>query len=322
MLPDATLNYTTIVPWALGSGQFSEGCSSRSITSTSSGPRPIPEYPTCLFSYSEEVESGHPFESKINEELFELAFEDDGERDDDYEAESAWAAIRVLRRRNTPEVFALAKQYCASPVARHRERGLQVLAQLGAGQPIEQRRHVAESVELAIAGTRDSDTAVLPAAAWALAHLDGHESKTALIRLKNHSDPDVRYAVAFGLVMEKVPGVVPTLLELMDDNDDKVRNWATYALGQSPEHDSPEIREAFRRRLSDSFEEAREEAIWGLAKRKDRQGLALLLKRFDDDSWVQGDEQAARDVLEARPGEDLSIDKLCDGIRALAGQPL
>jgi HEAT repeat protein len=118
------------------------------------------------------------------------------------------------------------------------------------------------------------------------------------------------------------PSAVVTLMELMEDSADEVRNWATFSLGVSTVHDSPAIREAFRRRLADSFEDAREEAIWGLAKRKDRQGLQLLLRRLEDDSWVQGDQCAARDILETRPGEELPFDKLREGIRALASQPL
>ncbi|MEO5924707.1 MAG: HEAT repeat domain-containing protein [Bryobacteraceae bacterium] len=257
----------------------------------------------------------HPYESKTNDELFELALGGDSEADDDYEAESAWAAIRVLRRRHTADIFERVKHFCASPKMRMRERGLQILTEFGVRDEV--RPFFDASVELAIEATRDADPFVVQAAAWALANSPGARSKTALMGLKNHPDPEVRYSVAVGNVGAVQPGAVEVLLELMEDSEGKVRNWATFALGGGDEHDSPEIREAFRKRLADSDQGAKREAIWGLAKRHDRQGLELLLERFEADRWVSGDKQTARDILDLYSGDDPSIEELCADLRAL-----
>lgn len=255
----------------------------------------------------------HPYESKTNEELFQLAFLEDSELDDDYEAASAWAAIRFLRDRNTPDVFERAKECCASPTARHRERGLQVLAELGG----EEHPHLDESVELAIRGIRDVNESVVEAAAWALAHFDGQRSKDALMTLTDHRSPEVRHAVAFGLPGASATGSIPVLLRLMEDPDETVRDWATASLGMGPEHDSEEIRQSFRRRLSDSHEETRLEALWGLALRKDAQGLKMLLSRLENDTWTAGDEQTACEILRLFSSDKHPTEHLCEGLRAL-----
>ena len=64
-------------------------------------------------------------ERKTTEEVFVATLI--GEYDDD----TPWEAVSVLRLRGTPEVFEVAKQYCESENPKARARGLNVLAQLG-----------------------------------------------------------------------------------------------------------------------------------------------------------------------------------------------
>ncbi len=107
---------------------------------------------------------------------------------------------------------------------------------------------------------------------------------------------------------------IATLIELMDDAEDNVRDWATFELGTQCEVDTPAIRDALRKRLTDSYEEARSEAIWGLARRKDEQGLGLLLKRLDSEHW-SGDEMAAEDILGLT--SDASVEEMTEGLMKL-----
>jgi len=110
---------------------------------------------------------------------------------------------------------------------------------------------------------------------------------------------------------------INTLIELMGDPDEDVRDWATFGLGTQTDADSPEIREALRNLLSDPFEYARSEAVWGLAKRKDPEGLRILLERLDSETWVDGDEWAAAKVLDAY---DATRQELQLGLRRLLSQ--
>src|ERR1700722_4303720 len=91
----------------------------------------------------------------------------------------------------------------------------------------------------------------------------------------------------------------------MEDENEVVRDWATFALGNDAViesgvrrfTDSPEIRVAFRRRLDDSYEEAQREAIWGLSLCNDPLGVKLLLKHLESEEWWTGDEDAAEELL-------------------------
>ena len=256
-------------------------------------------------------------ESKSTEELFAATLE--GE----YENDAAWEAISVLRLRGTKEVFELAKGYCDSDNPKAQARGLSVLAQLGAGKPDAERPFIAESVSIAIDHLRDSYPDAVSSAAWALSHLGTEPAVAALIDLRNHPDPDVRQAVACCTELRRRAEWVPILVALMEDESEVVRDWATFELGSGEfleagvmhYADSPEIRAALRRRVEDNYEEARREAIWGLAKRQDALGLRLLLDHLESESWWSGDEDAAQEVLSVN--SDTPVEELRQGLRCL-----
>lgn len=256
-------------------------------------------------------------ESKSTEALFAASLE--GEYDDD----DAWEAVTVLRLRGTKEAFQLAKRYCDSDNPNSRARGLNVLAQLGAGKPEAERPFLDESVSIAISHLTDSSAEVASSAAWVLSHLGTEPAVTALIDLQKHPDPEVRQAVACCMNLRRRAEWVPILLGLMQDDSEVVRDWATFELGSGElleagvmhYPDSPEISAALRRRLEDNYEEARREAIWGLAKRQDALGLRLLLDHLESESWWSGDEDAAQEVLSLT--SDTTVEELRQGLRRL-----
>jgi hypothetical protein len=91
--------------------------------------------------------------------------------------------------------------------------------------------------------------------------------------------------------------------------DDTVRVWANFGLANCSA-DSPDVRSALKRRLDhDPFENARNEALWGLARRRDPQVLVELLRRLRSEASVWGDEIAAKEALGA-DGE-ASPEELC-----------
>lgn len=253
---------------------------------------------------------------KSSEEVFAATLE--GEYDDDV----AWEAVSVLRLRGTPEVFELATRYCESENPKARARGLSVLAQLGAGNQT-QNAFIGESVSIAITHLHDSNADVVSSAAWALSHLGTEAGARALIGLRKHPDPDVRQAVACCSELGNSPEGVPILIGLMEDENEVVRDWATFALGNGyflaggvwHYPDSPEIRAALYRRVGDTYEEASREAIWGLAKRKDPLGLKLLLGYLESEHWWSGDEDAAQEILGVKL--DTPVEELCHGLRRL-----
>jgi hypothetical protein len=106
-----------------------------------------------------------------------------------------------------------------------------------------------------------------------------------VLTLAGHDDARVRRAVA-----QAVPGVlgdadptdaVAVLIALTADTDDDVRDWACFALGtQLSELDDASVRDALAARLSDPHDDARCEALLGLARRRDRRALPVLQVRL------------------------------------------
>jgi len=245
---------------------------------------------------------------KTAEELFLDTFQGD------YDDDAPWSAVTELRRRNSPDVFKLAINYSRSWVPLERARALDVLAQMDADKPPAERSHLDQSVALAEESLRDNDPVVVRSAAWALSHLGNDRAISALILLRDHPDPDVRWAVAHGVVGTGSDDAIHTLVGLTKDSDDRVRDWATFGLGTQRNEDSLEIRNALHDRLNDTFEDARSEAIWGLARRKDEKGLRILLDRLEADHCA-GDEMAAAEILGVdyeTPAKNLSV-----GLRSL-----
>ena len=117
-----------------------------------------------------------------------------------------------------------------------------------------------------------------------------------LVGLRDSADAEVRLAVAHGLGLHAGVAGVATLMLLMGDVDDDVRDWATFGLGEMAEVDTEAVREALRARLADPVVAVRLEAIWGLARRRDAEGVALLRERLAGDGWVSGDRDVAEDL--------------------------
>jgi hypothetical protein len=120
-------------------------------------------------------------------------------------------------------------------------------------------------------------------------------AESTLIRLSRDTDPQVRLCATRALPgsCEYVPWPVSfnpripaRLIELSTDEDDEVRDWATFGLGSQLDDDSPEIRDALFERLRDPYDDARCEALVGLARRRDpRTFEAVLSSLMKDQVW-------------------------------------
>jgi HEAT repeat protein len=76
------------------------------------------------------------------------------------------------------------------------------------------------------------------------------------------------------------------LIALTGDTDDDVRNWAVFGLGNLGDGDSVEIRNALFSRLDDSNKNIREEAMVGLARRKDQRVLPALIAALSQAGFI------------------------------------
>lgn len=195
-----------------------------------------------------------------------------------YDDDVPWEAVSALRKLGTQEVFEVAATWCASDNPLMRARGIDVLAQLGKTfeHPVNSfpERSYAVVSELL---NREQDPRALESAIFALGHLDNAAAVPLVAPFYSHPRAEIRYAVAFALGSFPNDDLsVKTLLLLMEDSGDNVRDWATFGLGVLGDQDSPAIRDALCRRLIDTDEDAREEAMVGLAKRRDPRVLPSL----------------------------------------------
>jgi hypothetical protein len=129
-------------------------------------------------------------------------------------------------------------------------------------------------------GERETDADVLRSIAGALCHAPDPIALPLLVRLASHDDSDVRSNVAMALpaaMGNQVDGAdIAAMIGLTGDIDADVRNWATLGLGRQMDVDGSEIRQVLWARVGDDNPDVREEAICGLAWRRDRRSVRLV----------------------------------------------
>ncbi len=233
-------------------------------------------------------------QSEAIDELFRKTLE--GEYDDDV----PWRAVYDLRCLGTREVFDVAAQWCQSADPLQRARGLDVIAQIGKTASHPRNAFPEESFSLVSSILcSEKDVRPLSSAIAALGHLDDERAVPLVAPFKQHTSAEVRFDVAFAL--GSYPShllSVEILLELMGDEDEEVRDWATFGVGVLGGTDSPEVREALARALDDTCEEVREEALVGVAKRRDVRALTPLLEALEHESVTMRIIEAACALLE------------------------
>jgi HEAT repeat protein len=116
----------------------------------------------------------------------------------------------------------------------------------------------------------------------------GHPSGVPVLdRLSAHPDPDIRFHVAAAVYFCDDRGdaqaVERILIGLMSDEDDDVRDWATFGLGTQTHLDGAAVRDALLRNTADPDRETRDEAILGIARRRDRRALGVVAARLVED---------------------------------------
>ena len=206
-----------------------------------------------------------------------------------------WHVVGMLQRRGTRDVFEAAERLCGGLRPRDCALGADVLARLGG----DERPFAAETVPLLVRLLSDGDDSVVYAAAVALGHNRGPAVVEPLCRLVRHPSKDVRFGVAFGLLSLEDPRAVAAMIELSNDEDAEVRDWATFGLGAQIDVDNPAIRDALLARARDPDLPTRADALLGLAKRKDPRAVEPLLEALR--SGVVGDTDVEAAALLGTP---------------------
>jgi HEAT repeat protein len=216
-------------------------------------------------------------DSRSTEELFKIALTgsiDDETGEDGFPIITPATQARfVLEQRATRDVLETASKLCASGNSNERRIAAKILGELG----IPERAFPDECLQVLLGLLEHPDYEVVQTGGLALGNLRHPGAIPFLTKLKSHPDSGVRYSVAIGLLTYEDELAVQTLIELSEDEDEDVRDWATFGLGTQIELDTPEIRETLFKRLDDTGN-AQGEAMVGLARRKDDRVLAPLLR--------------------------------------------
>src|SRR5579871_1703888 len=201
----------------------------------------------------------------------------------EYDDEAPWHAVHALHHIGSREVLEIASAWCRSEEPLKRSRGADVLAQLGRTSSHLENNFPEESFT-AVSALAESEKRLQPlsAAIQALGHIGDPRAIPLLVRNNTHAKSEIRFAVACacGSFAGEAP-IVPVLLKLIHDKDEDVRDWATFALGTLSTADTPEIRDTLAQCLNDSSPDVVDEALAGLARRRDKRALPLILKRLE-----------------------------------------
>jgi HEAT repeat protein len=242
-------------------------------------------------------------------------------RDADEDDDRNWIFVRELQRRGDAETFAAAERLIRSDDPDERILGADVLGQIGymhaRVEPYTgiRRQAVSRLRELLLA---DEHTEVIQAAVSGLGNLGGRAALHDVVTFAMHPDAELRGTVASAfpgltgwgedlaeLDAEDARLAIGTLIALSDDEDGDVRNWALFALARQYEIDTPQLRELFLRHLDDPHDDAREEAMVGLARRRDGRAFGAVRAALDP-------EAATRVAIEAAAhlGDDRLVGRL------------
>lgn len=204
--------------------------------------------------------------------------------DETYESQLYKDAVWAMQQRATETMFEAARSLCASEYARERKLG--ILADLGVLDEL-MLPFPDESVELLIEMSREErnqEDIVLESIVASLGKLFDERSIPTLNRYVAHPSAAIRLALARALSGLETDAAIRALIKLSRDTEGKVRNWATFALGTQTGRNTRAIREALAARLDDEYDDTRNEAIFGLAKRHDERAIEPLIRESERES--------------------------------------
>lgn len=205
-------------------------------------------------------------------------------------------SLVLIHYRGTEDEFTLGVEYSDSDDPLDRATGADILGQLGWTD----QAFLEESVKVLIPMLKDSDAFVAYCAAIALGHRSDPQAVPYIIEVSSHEDSQVRYGVVSGLLGQEAPEAIDTLILMSADPDTDVRNWALFGLGSQIDIDTPEIRRALFDGLNDPDEEARGEAMVGLALRGDSRVVDAILKEWEGEFIGKLSIEAAENIGDTR----------------------
>lgn len=196
-----------------------------------------------------------------------------------------WDNISELRKRPNNEVYNKAFKLAKSKSEKEKIIGVYVLAQLGFDPRYQQDKTVELYFELL---KNEKSKKVISAILSSISHNNENLSEkqiSKLLEFKNHNDSNIRFDLTLAISCLENDGAIKALIELSNDKDSDIRNWAVFGLGTQIENDTEEIRNALWNRVNDNHFETKSEAIVGLANRKDKRIKNVIISELENGDY-------------------------------------
>lgn len=196
-----------------------------------------------------------------------------------YDDDCRWDLIAGVLTECPDDVLEAAKGLLTGDIERGRTLGADILGRLVGVEP-----GCKPEARDALLAAMPNETCPAPKASIvaALGHVGDPSVLGRLFPLADHQSAEVRLAVAFAIATISSPPLASearhTLIRLSRDTDPEVRDWATFGLGTLSNDDSPDVRAALLARAEDAHHEARAEALFGLAVRRDPRAVPHLIQ--------------------------------------------
>lgn len=196
-----------------------------------------------------------------------------------------WDYIGTLRRRASKDIYSIAKELVKSSDKKRKIIGINIFAQFG--YP---RKHKKQILNVYFKLLKEeTDIYVVSAVLHGIGHNNDNLSEeriNTICRYHSHRSATVRFSLTLALCGVSNGNAIDTLILLSRDKDIDVRDWATFGIGSDTNADSSTIREALWERVTDTDSNTRQEAIIGLAIRKDKRVKEFLIEELDKaDEW-------------------------------------
>ncbi len=193
-----------------------------------------------------------------------------------------WENIRELRKRPNEYVFDRAFELIETKKEKEIIIGINILAQLGYNPRYKQ----IETVKICFGLLeKEQNPNVIEAILLAISHNNKILKKEQILSLsefKIHRFSIIRFALVHALSGLKQQAAIETIIELSNDKDQDIRDWAVFALGSQIDTNNEIITNILWERTSDSSDLVRLEAIAGLAKRKDKRVKEILIRELQN----------------------------------------
>lgn len=163
--------------------------------------------------------------------------------------------------------------------------GIDILSQLGTERKLFAHKLLSSIFELI---QKTENEKLISSCLYAIGH--NNKSLTSLqirnlSKFKNSKSKEIRYALVFSLLGKENNTAIDTLIYLANDRSPKVRDWSLFGLGTQIETDNLKIRETLYQHCFDKDDQAKQEAIKGLASRNDKRAYELISKELKSENF-------------------------------------